>query len=220
MDRFRFPRWIDRLLPVIPLFAGGGAVYMVVLIWYGASPKTTDIGYQPIQPIAYSHELHAGQLGLDCRYCHTTVETAAHAAIPTPATCMNCHFSIQPDGSREIAKLRKYFAEDKPIRWVRVHDLPDFVYFNHSVHINKGIGCTTCHGRIDQMEIVTQRKTLSMAWCLDCHRNPAKHLRPDGVEVTQMDWVNKLTKSGQQELFVDRGIRSREQLQNCSICHR
>ena len=127
MDRFRFPRWIDRLLPVIPLFAGGGAVYMVVLIWYGASPKTTDIGYQPIQPIAYSHELHAGQLGIDCRYCHTTVETAAHAAITTPATCMNGHFSIQPDGSRDSAKLRKYFAVEKPNRWVRVTDWTDFV---------------------------------------------------------------------------------------------
>ncbi|MEP0814682.1 MAG: cytochrome c3 family protein [bacterium] len=182
-----FPAWFDRLVRIFGLVFVGGAVYILVLWIFLVSPKTTRVGYQPEQPVPYSHALHAGKLGMDCRYCHTTVEETAQAAIPPTQTCMNCHTTIWKD-SPKLLSVRESYATGMPIKWVRVHNLPDFVYFNHSAHVTRGIGCVSCHGRVDKMETVYQKNILTMGWCLDCHRNPEKHLRPKEF-VTSMDWV-------------------------------
>jgi len=181
-----FPPWSDKFFRVMVLLLGLGVGYTVVVAALATSPLTTTVGYMPTQPVDYSHAVHAGKLGLDCRYCHNTVETTAMASIPPTATCMNCHSMILPD-SEKMIPVKESFSKRKPIKWVRVHDLPDFVYFNHSIHINKGVGCVTCHGRVDKMEVVYQAKPLTMGFCLDCHRNPEKFLRPREF-VTKMDY--------------------------------
>ena len=148
---FSFPRWVDRLRDVLgAILLGILPLYLVILVWYGASPRTTDVGYAPVQPIPYSHALHAGQLGIDCRYCHNTVEVAAHAAIPPTQTCMNCHAKIRTTSPKLVA-LRESYTTGMPIPWVKVHDLPDYAYFNHQAHVQKGVGCVTCHGEVDKM---------------------------------------------------------------------
>jgi hypothetical protein len=186
-DIFTFPRWLNILRPAIAVGALGGVLYAVTVVYLGASPRTTDVGYMPEQPVPYSHALHVGQLGMDCRYCHNTVEHAAHAAVPPTQTCMNCHSMVRTN-SEKLTPVRQSYASGMPVEWIRVHDLPDYVYFNHSAHVTRGIGCVSCHGRVDTMEVVYQAEPLSMGWCLECHRNPERHLRP--VEyVTQLDWV-------------------------------
>lgn len=191
--KFVFPRTINLLLPLLVLAVVGGATYVPVVVGIGMSPENTDVGYQPEQPIPYSHALHVGQLGLDCRYCHTTVDQAAFAAIPPAQTCMNCHTNVRKE-SDKLKPLHTAWETGKPIPWVTVHDLPDFSYFNHSAHVNKGVSCVECHGRIDQMgeEGVYQAKNLSMGWCLDCHRNNQNVLRPRD-QVTNLGWtIDKL----------------------------
>jgi hypothetical protein len=182
-----FPPWTDKAVKVVGGFLGIGAVYYLVLAVYAFSPTTMNVGYQPDQPVPYSHALHAGELGIDCRYCHTTVERAEHANVPPTDTCMNCHAMIRTQ-SDKLVKIRESHATGEPVHWVRIHDLPDYVYFDHSAHVSKGVGCVTCHGRVDKMEKVWQAKPLNMAWCLDCHRNPEKYLRPLD-KITSMDWV-------------------------------
>lgn len=200
----------------------GGITYTPVLLGLAFDPQTTDVGYAPIQPVPFSHALHAGKLGMDCRYCHNTVEEAAFAAIPATATCMNCHTNILPDSPR-LAKVRESFSTGKPMDWVKIHDLPDFVTFNHAIHVNMGVGCVTCHGRIDKMEVVTQAKTLSMSWCLDCHRAPEKNLRPRD-QVTNMTWdpvkdANKDQLTLGLELKQKYNIRNIAYMTSCSTCH-
>lgn len=181
-----FPRWANKV-PVVILALGPVILTgLVGAAWYWFSPNFTDVGYRPIQPVAFSHALHAGDLGMDCRYCHNTVEVAARAAIPATATCMNCHAQVRTD-SAKLAKVRDSYETGAAIEWVRVHQLPDYAYFNHAPHIAAGVGCASCHGRIDQMDVVTLSKPLSMSWCLECHRNPTPNLRPLD-KVTQMDW--------------------------------
>lgn len=182
-----FPKWTNLLRPVLAAVLVLVPAYLVVLLAYGASPRTTNVGYRPVQPVPYSHALHAGRLGIDCRYCHNTVEVAADAAVPPTQTCMNCHARIRAT-SPKLLPVRESYATGLPIPWVRVHDLPDYVYFNHSAHVRRGVGCVECHGRVDTMEVVTQVHRLSMGWCLDCHRHPEPHLRPPDM-VTKMDWV-------------------------------
>jgi hypothetical protein len=186
-QRVIFPRWFDPLVRIGGLIGAivGGVVTFVVA--YGFSPKTLDEGYQPRQPVPYSHRLHVGQLGLDCRYCHTSVERGPKANVPPTQTCMNCHSKVLTE-SPALAPVRKSFETGMPVEWIRVHDLPDYVYFDHSAHVTRGIGCVSCHGRIDQMEVVHQEKPLSMAWCIDCHRHPEKNLRPPS-EATNMTWA-------------------------------
>ena len=181
-----FPKWINRL-PLYVAVAGPlfGAI-AVGGVWYYGSPRYTDVGYRPTQPVPYSHALHAGELAIDCRYCHVSVDVSPVANIPPTQTCMNCHTVILRD-SEKLAPIRDSFATGKPMQWVRVHNLPDYAYFNHAVHIRAGVGCVSCHGKINEMEVVRQVEPLSMGWCLDCHRNPAQHLRPPG-EVTNMEW--------------------------------
>lgn len=181
-----FPAWTNKVPKVLQLVGVLGLVFTILIVWYYFSPEHTDVGYAPEQPVPYSHELHAGQLGIDCQYCHTTVKESAKAAIPPTATCMNCHSQIKTD-SDKLAEVRESWNTGKPVEWVRVHMLPDYSHFNHSAHVNVGVACESCHGRVDRMEVVAQVEPLSMSWCLDCHRNPAPNLRPVS-EVTNMEW--------------------------------
>jgi hypothetical protein len=186
VNRFLFPKWSDRvpraiLVSLLTVVSGAA-----VSLWYFGSPKFTDAGYGPVQPVEYSHKLHAGDLGIDCRYCHYTVEKAGFAAVPPTQVCMNCHSKVKTD-SQKLLAVRESFAKDAAIPWVKIHRLPDFVFFNHSAHVTAGVGCSSCHGRIDQMPRVAQKEPLSMSWCLDCHRNPGPALRP-ADKVTEMAW--------------------------------
>lgn len=151
------------------------AAWCVGAGWYYLTPKYSRVGYAPIQPIAFSHEIHAGRLGLDCTYCHSHVGESAHANIPTAQVCWNCHGpdkgNIKSD-SPQLLPLRQAMESGQPIVWQRVHKLPDYAYFNHAVHVNRGVACTSCHGQVDQMPIVRHDQPLSMSWCLDCHRQP------------------------------------------------
>jgi menaquinone reductase, multiheme cytochrome c subunit len=213
---FIFPKWINLLRPILAASLVLVPAYLVVLIAYGASPETTAVGYQPVQPVPYSHALHAGKLGIDCRYCHTTVEVAAHAALPPTQVCMNCHAKVRAT-SPKLLPIRESYASGLPVPWVRVHDLPDYVYFSHSAHVRRGVGCVECHGRVDTMEVVTQVQRLSMGWCLDCHRNPERHLRPPGM-VTKMDWV-----APEDPEVVGRQLRQQYDINpstECWTCHR
>ena len=185
-DRFYFPKWTNRLGPLSALAAIGGLVYVVLIVTLVFGPESSGMGYAPEQPVPYSHALHVGEMGLDCRYCHNTVETGAQASLPPAGTCMNCHKSVKPD-SPLLEPVRRSFETGEPLPWRRVHDLPDFVYFDHSAHLNAGVGCVSCHGRVDRMEVVSQAEKLTMQWCLDCHREPDEHLRPR-EQVTNLAW--------------------------------
>lgn len=181
-----FPRWTNNIPTVIGLVAPVGGVFLIFAVWYWFSPMWTDVGYRPQQPVPYSHKLHAGDMGMDCRYCHNTVESEAHSAIPPTSTCMNCHSQVKTDSQR-LRLVRKSYTEDVAIPWVKVHLLPDHVYFAHAPHVAAGVGCTSCHGRVDDMVVVEQVQPLNMAWCVDCHRNPEPNLRPLD-QVTNMAW--------------------------------
>jgi len=211
-----FPKWTNHV-PTIAAVVGLVTLLGVVgFVWYYFSPEYTDVGYRPIQPVAYSHKVHAGNLGMDCRYCHTGVETQAHANIPPTRTCMNCHTLVKPD-SDSLALVRESFASGMPIEWVRVHNLPDYAYFNHSAHVNAGVGCISCHGNVAEMEIVSLHEPLSMGWCLDCHRNPDQHLRPVD-QVTNMYYT---PPENQAELAAR--LKAEKDIApptECSACHR
>ncbi len=190
--------------------------YLVVLIAYAFSAQNLNTGYAPEQPIPFSHALHAGQLEMDCRYCHNTVETGAMAALPPTSTCMNCHKSIRT-ASPLLKPLFESAETGQPVEWVRVHDLPEFAYFNHSAHLSAGVSCVECHGRVDQMERVRQEQPLSMGWCLECHRNPETHLRPRQL-VTDLGWTtNEDRQRLGARLMAENHIQPR---QDCSTCHR
>jgi hypothetical protein len=211
-----FPEWTNKI-PLIAAVLGAGLVIAGVgFFWYYGSPLFTDVGYRPQQPVPYSHKLHAGDLGLDCRYCHTAVEKSAFAGVPPTQTCMNCHKLILPE-SEKLLKVRESWATGAPIEWVRIHDLPDYSYFDHSIHLNAGVGCESCHGNVSQMEKVTLARPLSMGWCLDCHRNPDSQLRrPE--DVTQMNW----TPGADRAEFVARWKAEKKIMpsEDCAICHR
>lgn len=217
------PSWFNRLRIVILLAIIGLPIYVTLVILYGASPGATDVGYQPEQPVPFSHALHAGQLGMDCRYCHVAVERSAHASLPTTSVCMNCHQSLL-NKSQKLQAVRNSHATGMPVRWVRVHDLPDFAYFDHSAHVRRGVGCVSCHGRVDQMDErgVYQDQPLSMGWCLECHRDPSASTRPLD-QITLMDpaaagAVPLATRSLPTD-EVHRPKTSRPST-DCSTCHR
>ena len=171
------------------------------------------------QPIPFSHAHHVGGLGLDCRYCHTSVESSSFANIPPTKTCMNCHSEIWST-SPMLEPVRASFRTGQSIRWTRVHDLPDFVYFNHSIHVAKGVGCESCHGRVDRMPLTWQENSLQMQWCLDCHRNPATVLRPKEF-ITTMGYVPAEPQEVIGErLMKENKIQSVRLLTSCSTCHR
>lgn len=210
-----FPKWTNRIPLVIGILLPVIAIGAIGFVWYFFSPKFTDVGYTPHQPVPFSHQLHAGELGMDCRYCHNTVERSWFAAIPPTQTCMGCHTTVRPD-SEKLAVVRESFEKNTPIPWVKVHMLPDYVRFDHRPHINSGVGCVECHGRVDQMQEVRQEQPMSMSWCLDCHRNPTERLRPKS-EVTNMLWN---AKDAQYNPHND-PMRTFDvnPPQNCSACH-
>jgi hypothetical protein len=211
-----FPRWTNALplylavvLPLAPGLASG-------FVWYYFSPEYTDVGYRPEQPVPYSHKLHVGELGLDCRYCHASVERSAVANIPPTQVCMNCHQVVKRD-SELLAPILASAASHSPMHWIRVHDLPDYAYFDHSAHVLAGVGCASCHGPIHEMEVVMQVEPLSMGWCLDCHRNPDPYLRPLD-QVTNMSWTPSADHAAVAARFrEERGIAPPLE---CSGCHR
>lgn len=211
-----FERWTNDLplrIAAASLVAGG---LVVAGVWYFFSPKYTDVGYQPEQPVPYSHKLHAGDLGINCLYCHATVDRAPVAVVPPTQICMNCHRTVKRD-SPLLAAILDSSSTGRPMRWVRVHNLPGFAYFDHRPHIRAGVGCASCHGRIDKMEVVAQDQPLSMSWCLDCHRNPAPYLRP-AHEVTNMDWT-----PGKDQVQSAARITKEKRLApplDCTGCHR
>lgn len=164
-----FPPWSVSVRALLPVLVVGGLGYVTAMFWYGASPLTIDVGYEPDQPVPFSHALHNGKMGIDCRYCHNHVEEAAHSNVPTTEVCMNCHSRVKLK-SPKLQPVRDSWATGEPIQWVRVHQLPDFAYFNHSAHVNRNVGCQSCHGQVNEMEKIRQVSKLSMGWCLDCHR--------------------------------------------------
>jgi len=216
MPRYFFPRWTNQAFRWIVFYVLGPVGTLAVLaLWYYGTNKHLEVGYQPDQPVDYSHKLHAGDLGMDCRYCHYSVERAAFAAVPPTQVCMNCHSKVRLD-SEKLLPVRESFAQDKPISWVRVHKLPEFVYFNHGAHLAAGVGCSTCHGRVDQMPKVVQREPLSMSWCLDCHRDPAKAIRP-ASEVLNMAWQPPAQPPDKAIAPTGREVKPPV---HCSGCHR
>jgi len=218
--RFAFPRWANYLLPASIAVAVGGGTYLPVLLALAGSPMTTDVGYAPKQPVPFSHALHAGELGMDCRYCHFTVERAPFAALPPTQTCLNCHASIKAD-SPLLLPVRESGLTGNPLEWIKIHDLPDYSYFNHAAHVTRGVSCVACHGRIDRMEVVAQARPLSMAWCLECHRNPGPNLRPL-TEITALGWEPPLEEREelQSRLLAQYEIRGTGPMTSCSTCHR
>ncbi|MBK8147584.1 MAG: cytochrome c3 family protein [Acidobacteria bacterium] len=202
----------------VAIIAGGLAFYAYTQI--ARSSYLTNQGLERPQPVQFSHKHHVGDDGIDCRYCHTAVETSSSAGMPPTQTCMNCHSQIWAD-SPYLEPVRASFRDNKPIEWVRVHDLPEFAYFNHSIHVAKGVGCASCHGDIANMASVYQQNTLQMEWCLACHRDPGPNIRPK-AEIFNTAW-NKDDITPEQEKEVAETIkklRSKEFMTSCSTCHR
>ena len=209
-----FPRWTNTMPLKVLVSIGVLGLGVSVAVSYYFTPKYTRVGYQPDQPVPYDHKLHVGQLGMDCRYCHSFVENSGHANVPSASTCWNCHQHVKT-GSPKLEPIRKaadknYEGFDgKPVEWVRVHRSPDYVYFDHTAHVNRGVSCASCHGDVGEMRVVHHAESHSMSWCLDCHKNPEKHLRPlDEVfnlkwkpeDLSRSDFVDYLSgKSGSKE---------------------
>ena len=197
----------------------GAVFFIAIFIWVVAelnrSAWATRQGVIRNQPVPFSHDHHTASLGISCLYCHSSVEDSAFAGIPPTATCINCHKLIWND-SPMLEPVRESYRTGMPIEWVRVNDLPDFVYFDHSIHVAKGIGCASCHGRVDQMPLMLQAESLQMEWCLDCHRDPARYVRPKS-EIYNMAWKADDQASLGAQLVAEYGIESR---MSCSACHR
>lgn len=204
-----------------------GAVFIIVaLLWVAVelnrSSWNTGQWVERQQPVQFSHKHHVGDDGIDCRYCHTSVETSASAGLPSTTTCMNCHKQVWAD-SPYLEPVRASFRTGKPLEWIRVHDLPDYAYFNHSIHIKKGVGCSTCHGRVDDQPIMYQAATLQMEWCLECHRAPERFVRPKD-KIFDMTW--RPENKGHDQLAegirlkAEYKIQGRKVLESCSTCHR
>jgi Cytochrome c7 and related cytochrome c/Class III cytochrome C family len=203
---------IGIIVGVLTLLGVGGTLFEL-----GAdSSYATNQGVARVQPVQFSHSHHVGSMGIDCRYCHTAVENSWFANIPPTKTCMNCHSQIWTN-SPELETVRASYRTDQSIPWVRVHDLPDFVYFNHSIHVKKGMGCETCHGRIDQMPLTYQKSSLEMRWCLNCHRNPEQYVRPRS-EIFTMGYKYP---SNQEEVGLQLVKEYQiQRLETCNTCHR
>src|ERR1700674_2727985 len=216
----RSTNFIARFSVFSTLFLVGLALVAVLAV--ARSPYLTRQNISREQPVQFSHKHHVGDDGIDCRYCHSGVETSAVAGIPPTKTCMNCHSVLFKDAAY-LEPVRESYRDDKSIVWVKVHRLPDFVYFNHSIHVNKGIGCSSCHGRVDTMPLMYQVNTLYMQWCVDCHRNPERSVRPRD-KIFDMEWrpENK-TKEEIAEgtsLVTKYHIQKPNVLTSCSTCHR
>lgn len=235
-----FPKWTNGLPTATAVFGGIGLVAVCAGYMYYFTPDYWRVGYEPEQPVSYSHQIHVGKLGMDCRYCHTNVERSPTANIPDTSTCMNCHTGVGEQAylntalwaahkiNPNLVKVRESYAEDRPVEWRRVHKVPDYAHFNHAVHIHAGVSCYSCHGRVDQFEIVRQVHGMGMGFCLDCHRNPEKALvqaddrfQTDSPKITDLAAVQALLSEPRQ---IERGesIARLKQLQPpqfCGACH-
>jgi Cytochrome c7 and related cytochrome c len=212
-----FPRWTNTVARLtVGLLLATPAIAIGALMLYVRSPLGTRQDEPIEQPVQFDHRHHVNDVGIDCRFCHQTVETGPSAGIPSTSVCLGCHSQVW-NKSPLLQTVRASYFTDRPIPWNRVHNLPDFVYFNHSIHVNKGVGCATCHGRVDMMPAVQQVTPLTMQWCLDCHREPTKHLRPR-EEITSMSWMP--SGDGQElgkALAREYGVHTRT---SCTTCHR
>lgn len=215
-----FPRNAN-LFVRVSIFAGllGTTTLILLIAVFFRSNAYRQVNVAIEQPVPYSHQLHVDVLGIDCRYCHVSVEQSYFANIPATETCMTCHSQIKTE-SEQLAPVRASYASGDPVLWEKVNRVPDFVYFNHSIHVNKGVGCSECHGRVDQMPVVWQTQAFFMGFCLDCHRNPENYVRPLD-EVYNMEYVHPANQRelGAQ-LVAQYGIMPTDQLTNCWICHR
>ncbi len=207
---------LSRVSIYAAVFVLAGLLWVMAAI--GRSPYTTGQGVVLKQPIPFSHEHHVAGLGIDCRYCHTAVESSSFAGLPPTATCMNCHRQIWSD-SPMLEPVRASFKSGRPIAWTRVHDLPDFAYFDHSIHVAKGVGCTSCHGAVDKMPLMFQAAPLQMEWCLECHRHPERQVRPRS-EIFNPSWRADDQEALGRRLVAEYRIRSPRDLTSCSTCHR
>lgn len=213
-----FSRRANKLPLQILIAVGVLGVTAVAAVTHYFTPKYTRVGYMPKQPVAYDHYLHAEQLGIDCRYCHTYVDESGHANVPDAGTCMNCHSQVKSD-SPLLAPIRQSYESGEPVEWVRIHKVPDYVYFNHAVHVNRGISCVECHGQINEMQVVYHAEPLSMGWCLECHRNPEDFIRPLD-EVYNLNWEPENADAHAEwarEAVVNWNVNPP---QSCSGCHR
>ena len=214
-----FPRGANVLAQVTILGGAMGAVvFALAAVGFARSPYLTGVGVPMDQPVPFSHEHHFKGLGIDCRYCHTSVEVSATAGIPPTETCMSCHSQIWVD-SEMLEPVRASFRDDAPLHWRRVHDLPRFVYFDHSIHIREGVGCSTCHGPVDSMPLTWKAETLYMEWCLECHREPERFVRPR-EEVFNMQWQPPPDQAALGTKLVQEYEVHKALMTNCSTCHR
>lgn len=218
-----FPKWTNSLPLALGLAAALTGAAVAAGVTFYLTPKYTRAGYMPVQPVPFSHKIHSGQLGVDCRYCHNGVEKSWFSNLPGASTCMNCHNQVLKDDSR-LQLVRDSAETGKPIPWVQVHKVPDYAYFSHQVHVRRGISCLECHGRVDQMDEVKHDKSFSMSFCLDCHRNPAAFIRPvDKVNDLGWQWSTNAAEAAKlQAVNGKKMVRDWkvETLQSCSACHR
>lgn len=213
-----FPKWSNTVPLKLIAVASVLGVTVVAGVTYYFTPKYTRVGYSPKQPVAYNHYLHAEQLGIDCRYCHSYVDESGYANVPDAETCMNCHSQVKSD-SPQLAPIRASYESGEPVEWVRIHKVPDYVYFNHAVHVNRGISCVECHGNINEMEVVYHAEPLSMGFCLECHRNPEESIRPL-EEVYNLNWEPDQEQAHEEwarDAVVNWNVNPP---QSCSGCHR
>jgi hypothetical protein len=204
------------VLAVLVVGGGLGAVYELS----ADSSYATRQGNVREQPIPFSHTHHVGSMGIQCLYCHTTVENSQHASVPPTKTCMNCHSQIWINSST-LEPVRESYRTNQSIKWTKVHDLPDYVYFNHSIHVKKGVGCETCHGRVDKMPLMYQQANLEMRWCVNCHRNPEKFIRPRQF-ITKMGYDPEIDAKQSQEELGPKLVKEYnvQKLETCWTCHR
>jgi hypothetical protein len=198
------------LLALAALAFFGGAILR--------SPYVTEAFVARLQPVPFSHKHHVADDGIDCRYCHTSVEDSSFAGIPSTKICMNCHSMIWSDAPM-LQPVRQSYDNDKSLEWVRIDDLPDYVYFNHSIHVNKGVGCSTCHGRVDEMPLTWRTESLYMRWCIDCHRQPEQYLRPTD-QVFNMQWTPPADQLARGREYIHERNINVTRLTDCYTCHR
>jgi hypothetical protein len=214
-----FPKSANSLAPAsiaaIVLVAGGAVGSLLALDYAGFNQRR---GETLEQPVPFSHEHHVAGLGIDCRYCHTAVEKSASAGVPPTATCYNCHKLVWNEAPM-LEPVRSSYKTGQPLEWNKVHDLPDFTYFNHSIHVAKGIGCATCHGPVQEMRLMRSAQPIQMRWCLDCHRNPEKYIRPK-EEIYNMTWKAKDQETLGRELVEKYKVRPPAEITSCGTCHR
>jgi hypothetical protein len=216
--RFRFTPWHDHLLRAVLLLGGFflllGSGYSY---FYWQHSAWQRVGVAPDQPVMFSHKHHVGELGIDCRYCHTSVETSSYPGMPPTETCMTCHSQLWTNAAL-LQPVRDSARDNKPIQWNKVTNIPNYVYFDHSAHITRGVACITCHGRVDEMPLTFQKVELRMAWCLDCHRHPEERIVPRS-QVTQ-DFPDKKVPSAAEPDLAPLTSAEKARLTNCSVCHR